>query len=275
VLLLALGSSVASRQNDPPVISKMYPDDNEDDIDVNDDIEITFNKRMAKSETETAFSISPNENGEFSWQNDFTLVFKPNSPLKYESEYTITISTAAKSENGLNLTEEVAWNFITEAKVENNDNKDDDWWKTWEPIVTVATVLGTAVAAGIGYYRIRKKRGQLRKYMVKIDSTYDEHRKDPQTCENRLVSLKEWLKVKVKQGMVDEYHYLILDKKIDDYLHDIRFRKSLPKPKIIKGVEKDIQAELEKKMKEHKQETEKPEKSKEPKKPPRPKIIAD
>ena len=273
VFLIALPSVTASRQDAPTILSR-NPLENEPDVKVDKEIRITFSKAMSKEETEAAFKITPNVKGQLTWEGNEVLKFEhPNEAFKPKKDYVVTITASAKSLDGINFSGS-SWEFTTE-------EKQDDWWKTWEPVVTIATVIGTAAAAGFGYYKIRKKRGQLRKYMIKIDTTYDEHRKDPQVCENRLNSLKEWLKVKVKQGMVDEYHYLILDKKIDDYLQDIRFRKSLPKPKVIKGVEKDIQTELEKKMKEQEQEKEKekpkdkPEKPKEHKKPPRPKIIAD
>ncbi len=268
------------------------------DVPVDAVIEVTFNEKMSQEETEQGFIISPLvDDGEFTWV-DKNLTFKPNSPLDYGTKYSITISTEVRNLVGESFTENYSWDFTTENDnvVDNGKDSDgekkNDWWEEWEPIITGGTIAGTGIAALIGYSRIRKKRSQLKRYIDRLDVVYSKYRHDPKICEMRLISLKDSLKKKVKQGEVDEYHYLILDKKIDDYLEEMKSKYSSSKPKIVKIIEdekkpeekahsvKEIEDKIKKEMKKMKYKEEKELKSKKvsndsSKKPPGPKIIGD
>ncbi|MCX8011067.1 MAG: Ig-like domain-containing protein, partial [Ignavibacteria bacterium] len=70
----------------------------------NSKIKITFNQRMRKSETQNAFSISPNINGTFSWENfGKTLVFTPTALLSLGVTYSVTIDSNAVNFNYVRL----------------------------------------------------------------------------------------------------------------------------------------------------------------------------
>ncbi len=286
-------SSVTAQNNNQPSIIFFSPTGDEKPIDVI--IEVTFSEKMNQGVTEDAFSLIPEGGskveGKFGWDLE-NLTFTPNNPLNYGTKYTVTITANAENLAGIKLISQHKWSFTTVEKKKNDNKKDDsqDWWKTWEPIVTVLTIIGTAVAALVGYWSLRKKRSKLREYIGKLDDVYNEHRKDPYVCEHKLNQLKEALKIKFRRGEMEENHYLILDKKIDDYLAQVRFRKTLTKPSIVADVEEEIQIELKKKMIEDKpsQEGELPEseseqkeqqkekkQAKKPPKPPKPRIIPD
>ena len=48
------------------------------------------------------------------------------------------------------------------------------------------------------------------------------YNKNYQECEKELVTLREDIKQEVKNGKIEENHFLILDKKIDDYLREMK-----------------------------------------------------
>lgn len=283
-LLFSTSNSAASRT---PEIIFASPQDTEN-VALNAEIVITFNERMRQVETEQAFSITPHIDGEISLL-DKKLTFTPGTNFEPGIEYTYRISTSAQNLTGENLAEEQSWSFTTVRGNENGnkvDDKSETWWDVWEPVITGGTIIATGLGVFIGFYSLRRKRRKLGKYIQKLDNTYNEYRKDPHICEHKLNQLKEWLKIKVGRGKLDEYHYLILDKKIDDYLAEVRYRKTLTKPKVISGVEKEIQEQLKKKAKDQTQDKTLEEKEDKierptpnappkPKKPPKPRIIAD
>jgi hypothetical protein len=226
-----------TRQNGAPKIDFMSPIGS--DIPINAKIEVIFSERMQQTETEQAFTIIPETEGFFTWlKNNLTFTPDPDIQLIFNTHYQVIISTAAKNLAGENLDREYHWNFTT-VKDEKNEGKEDNnlGWDVLEPIVTGATIIATAIVAMIGFYKLRKKRSQLRKYIDKLDKTYNKYKYDPRLCERNLRSLKESLKVKVKRGEVEEYHYIILDKKIDDYLEEFKTKKTSSKPRIVKIID--------------------------------------
>ncbi len=96
-----------------PSVTNYSPKGDEAAIDSN--ITVTFNKSMEILSTEDAFSISPNINGLFSWNDDYDkLIFSPKKKLAYNNTYTIKISNKAKDEEDNKLVAEFQWSFTTE-----------------------------------------------------------------------------------------------------------------------------------------------------------------
>ena len=99
----------------PPTIVEVSPKDK--DVPIDSTISITFSESMLKSETESAFSISPKVNGTLQWVGE-TLVFTPDSLLKLDTEYNVTISTNATDLVGNKLATEFYWQFTTISSVD-------------------------------------------------------------------------------------------------------------------------------------------------------------
>jgi hypothetical protein len=95
-----------------------------DGVAVDTQISIVFSEPMNKSIVETSFTISSNIDGEIQWRGN-TLVFLPNNNLKYDTKYTITLSSDACDKWGNNLVDDISWEFTTE-KSEGNDGKETD-----------------------------------------------------------------------------------------------------------------------------------------------------
>jgi hypothetical protein len=184
-------------------------------------ITITFSEIMIMNVTEEAFSISPYVKGNFDWvANSGTILeFNPDILLDYDTEYTVTISTDAKDLAGNDLER---YNSTFKTEKEPSQDGGPSFWDTWEPIITGATVLASVLVFLIGFLSIRRKRNRLRVYLDEIDDTYNENKNDSQKCHEELTTLREEIRDEVKGGKLEENHFLILDKKIDDYLQQIK-----------------------------------------------------
>ncbi len=201
------------------------------------EISISFSEPMQKSQTEAAFSITPNIGGIFAWEGT-TLRFIPNNNLAWETQYNVSISPAAKNMDGLGLNDYKNWSFITGKASAKFD------WNTWEPIITALTILATVLIFIFGFFSIRKKRGKLRQYLEKIDDIFNEYKKNYQMCQQELITFRESIKKEVKDGKLEESHYLILDKKIDDYLMEMKaMEKSNPKSMLEENIIEPVSEE--------------------------------
>jgi alpha-2-macroglobulin len=59
------------------------------------------------------FKIAPAVKGAFRWSGTTTLIFTPDKPLPYATEYTVTIDKSAKAISGRTLDQEYGWTFTT------------------------------------------------------------------------------------------------------------------------------------------------------------------
>jgi hypothetical protein len=208
-------------------VFRMEPD-KEMDVPVDElQIKIWFEQDMDHDTTEGAITIDPYVELIPNWPVDDNLILTPRYTLKYDTRYDITISTDATNVNGQPLAQEFNGYFITEK------NPEEIFWETWEPIITILTIIATLFAFLIGFLSIRRKRGKLRQYFERIDDTFNEYKKERQECEKELIMLREDLKGEVKKGKLEESHFLILDKKIDDYIREMKAQeKSSVKPEL-------------------------------------------
>ncbi|UCE37749.1 MAG: Ig-like domain-containing protein [Thermoplasmata archaeon] len=195
-------------------------------------ISVAFSKPMDQDSVESAFTISPTVGGVYEWIGA-TLTFTPSSPLKAVTQYNVTISIQAKDLEGRALQKYHNWSFITGGEAE----KETSFWETWEPIITGVTILFSLLLFLVGFLSLRKKRSKLRQYLERVDDTYNKYKENYQECEQELIALREDIKAEVKEGKLEENHFLILDKKIDDYIMEM---KSLEKEEAGIGLEEDI-----------------------------------
>jgi hypothetical protein len=238
-----------------PTVLDYSPEGSE--VSVNTEISIIFSVFMEDKDTKNAFSIEsndPNDDdivGVFQWDR-YTLKFKPDPRLEYDTMYTVRMNTTAKGIDGRYLDKEVEWQFITEAAPKKSDT-DMGSWTFWEPIVTGLTILATFLLALFGFVKLRKKRNKLRDYLEQIDSTFNEYNENIQICEQELITLRDAIKREVAEGKLEEAHFLILDKKIDDYLKDMRSSGTVPGAKankmtaleeFVEGLEDELEKEV-------------------------------
>jgi Big-like domain-containing protein len=75
---------------------------------------------MDKASAEAAFSLRRTSDGApvsggFGWYGPRVLIFKPTGDLAPGTQYTASISTAAKDVNGNTLANPVSWSYTTGA----------------------------------------------------------------------------------------------------------------------------------------------------------------
>ncbi len=75
-------------------------------------ITITFNQPMERPSVEDGFSIHPAVEGSFQWNRNI-LTFTPEKPLSENQEYTVSLTSSARSENGNELKQVFSTAFKT------------------------------------------------------------------------------------------------------------------------------------------------------------------
>jgi hypothetical protein len=81
---------------------------------VSSTVVVTFNITMNTASVQAAFSMTPSTTGSFSWSlGDTVMTFTPASNLHYGTSYNATITAAAQSKDGKNLTQPYTWAFQT------------------------------------------------------------------------------------------------------------------------------------------------------------------
>jgi outer membrane protein assembly factor BamB len=85
----------------PPVITEVYPADQQTSVHPNDVITVNFSDPMIEVSAQAAFSIDPPTTGVFSWDvNSTDLRFVPSSPMQQETWHNCTVSHSALAASG-------------------------------------------------------------------------------------------------------------------------------------------------------------------------------
>jgi methionine-rich copper-binding protein CopC len=97
-----------------PFVVNTIPMNGSTNISTNTNILITFSEAMNTTATEGAISSSPAISGTFAWDTSGrTLTWNPNSDLQANTDYTIVISTSAKSQRNITMQEPFVFLFTT------------------------------------------------------------------------------------------------------------------------------------------------------------------
>lgn len=109
--------SEAPNYNAPWVIAHS-PADHTTGVSLKPKIEIEFDIRMNTASAQSAFSISPSVGGSFAWENNNKkMIFTPSTNLIAGTEYTVTISTTARTHFNVNLENPYSFSFTTKTKL--------------------------------------------------------------------------------------------------------------------------------------------------------------
>jgi hypothetical protein len=104
----------------PPIINFVGPAEDAAEVQQNTTIVVAFDRSMDKSATEAAFSLKRTSDGaavsgSFGWYGPGVLLFKPTADLAPGTQYTASVSTAAKDLAGNSLAAAKTWRFTTGA----------------------------------------------------------------------------------------------------------------------------------------------------------------
>lgn len=89
-------------------VTAAYPQPDEA-ISIYGKLGLTFDQPMVANSVEDHFSITPQVEGDFFWDDDMTLWFSPSAPLNPEIAYRASIAAGAEAENGRALLREYPW----------------------------------------------------------------------------------------------------------------------------------------------------------------------
>ena len=102
----------------PPVINFVRPAEDATEVQPNVTIVVAFDRSMDKSSAQAAFSLKRASDGapvsgSFGWYGPGVLLFKSNADLAPGTQYTASVSTAAKDLAGNPLPAPKTWQFTT------------------------------------------------------------------------------------------------------------------------------------------------------------------
>jgi glucose/arabinose dehydrogenase len=102
----------------PPSVQSVSPADGATGVSPSSLTYAVFNKAMRKAATRAAFSLKRTSDGapvsgSFGWVRRRVLLFKPTADLAPGTQYTASVSTAAKDLAGKPLTHPVTWSYAT------------------------------------------------------------------------------------------------------------------------------------------------------------------
>ncbi|HUR80144.1 MAG TPA: Ig-like domain-containing protein, partial [Thermoanaerobaculia bacterium] len=91
------------------------------------------------------FKIDPAVKGTLRWSGTTTLIFTPDKPLPYATEYSVTIDKSAKSINGNTLDQPYQWTFSTPAiRLKNTD-----WYRKSNGAIVIALRFNQPIKADL------------------------------------------------------------------------------------------------------------------------------
>ncbi len=98
----------------PPVVLSETPANLSTNVDKNSDIYIFFSESMDIKSVQDNFSISPDVNGVYMWENNNTVFhYHLTKPLAPSTRYFVTLGENAADTSGLKLNNEFSFTFIT------------------------------------------------------------------------------------------------------------------------------------------------------------------
>jgi hypothetical protein len=111
-------ASWASLCSGTPSITSVFPADGATDVPPSQVAYAIFDKQMDKASAEAAFSLRRTSDGapvsgSFGWYGPGVLIFKPTGDLAPGTQYTATVSTAAKDLAGFPLIHPLTWSYTT------------------------------------------------------------------------------------------------------------------------------------------------------------------
>lgn len=88
----------------------------------------------------------------------------------------------------------------------------------WQFMQVVLIIIGALFA----WWLATRKRNRVAKLLDKIERVHVEARTNSHATERELLGFKNVIAAELKRGKIDEPSYLILDKRIDDYIRSVR-----------------------------------------------------
>lgn len=94
-------------------VEKFYPADGWKAVGTTNEIKVTFDQEVDKTDAQNKFKITPSVDGTFSWYRN-TLIFRPLKSYSYSTLYTVEVLQDVKSVKGLNSKVKFQAQFTTQ-----------------------------------------------------------------------------------------------------------------------------------------------------------------
>jgi uncharacterized protein YfaS (alpha-2-macroglobulin family) len=149
-LLLLLAASAAFAANGLKILSAGPVGETATLAEANE-IRVVFSEPMVvlgkipEPVTAPFFKISPAVKGTFRWSGTTTLIFTPEKPLPFATQYTVTVDASAKSLAGKTLDETHEWTFSTPTIQLRNT----DWYRKKNGAVVIALRFNQPIDAQV------------------------------------------------------------------------------------------------------------------------------
>jgi parallel beta-helix repeat protein len=195
---------------------------------------ITPDPKM-KEDTSLQFQIAAHDPDPYdvknlliTWYFDDVVAQSSGSTYTYHADYAAAgdhVVTVVVSDLKDNV--EYSWNLTVENVVEVEETEKEEGalglsWDLWGILLEVIVLSSTGILAFIGYQKLRKKKGALKIYMVKIEDISELKEKNPAKFEKKLNELEEQINKEFKEGKIEDLHYLMLQEIIASKRGDVR-----------------------------------------------------
>ncbi|MDP2684663.1 MAG: Ig-like domain-containing protein [bacterium] len=97
-------------------ISSSNPSSGNTGINIQSNIEMIFDQHVDRPSAESKFSIAPNIEGTFLWDEN-KMIFNPTSTFDFNTTYTASLATGIKSNSGFDMVQDFSTSFSTELSV--------------------------------------------------------------------------------------------------------------------------------------------------------------
>lgn len=114
VLALALATGALIAWGPQPTVRVVAQGPTGEAVPASSSIQITFEQAMDRRSAEQRLSLDPAVPGSVAWQGQ-KLVFRPTSPLRPETTYTVTLDPGVRDEDGRTTAAPISWSFRTRA----------------------------------------------------------------------------------------------------------------------------------------------------------------
>ena len=132
----------------PPTVTGTEPKDQSTGVALDAKISITFSEEMDHLSVQSAFSISPNVTGNFTW-NGSTMTFTPNSELMPGTTYFVKVEKSARDAHGNALANVYSFSFITKERGSSING---------DAIVYLISILAILAIVVVLFLLIKRKR---------------------------------------------------------------------------------------------------------------------
>ncbi len=203
------------KKNRLPVINVVEPEGTSASIKEKD----TLNFAITKSDAD-------GDSLDVKWYVDGVLVYEGADKYSFTPDYSSirsrnVVAEVSETESGANST--FSWDIAVADVPEGRDREEflDLSYDAWGLIMAIISGLAAILLFLFGFYRVRRKKGKLKEYMVEMDKVMEED-EDVEVVEEKLEGIENRIKDEFSQGKIEDLHFLMLQDIIDSKRGEIR-----------------------------------------------------